>query len=199
MRSSQTCQEAAGLRHPRADCNLPRAPGDFVRDVGASGARPGAERGSALRVWVRPWRATWFVRRIFCLTSPPVGGSLYEFVTHCRGGWDAAAHQVKTMGLAEREGRRKEKRLFFNTSEATILLKTKADHFEKDQNKSICRPKSPPKCTSKSRFLPILNLILTPKGPNCRGLHGVSKLLRRAEIQRGWREALWSWRKEYGS
>jgi hypothetical protein len=34
-------------------------------------------------------------------------------------------------GLPEREGRREEKRLFFDTNEATILLKTKDRIFEK--------------------------------------------------------------------
>jgi hypothetical protein len=72
----------------------------------------------------------------------------------------------KSKGLPEREGTGKEKRLFFDTSEATILLKIKVEYLENAQNKLICKRKLATKCTPKSRFLPIPDLICTPKGPN---------------------------------
>jgi hypothetical protein len=106
------------------------------------------------------------------------------------GSSDKAAPRGKSKGLPEREGRRKEKRLFFDTSEATILLKTKVESFEKGQNELVFRNKFAPKCTPKSRFFPIRDLICTSRGPNYRGLHGVSKLLQQTEIG-GARLAAW--------
>ena len=103
----------------------------------------------------------------------------------------------KSKGLPEREGRREEKRLFFDTSEATILLKRRVESFEKGQNELLFRHKFAPKCTPKSRFLPIRDLICTWRGPNYRGLHGVSSLFQRAEVpgvQEKMRTAKWPFR-----
>jgi hypothetical protein len=79
----------------------------------------------------------------------------YNSLSLAAGSSDEAAHQGKSKGPPEREGRRKEKRLFSDTSEATILLKTNVEPFEKGQNKLIFRPKLAPKCTPKPQFLPI--------------------------------------------
>jgi hypothetical protein len=108
------------------------------------------------------------------------------------GSSSKAAHQGKSKGQPEREGRRKGKKIVFYTSEANILLKTQVEPFEKGQNKLIFRSKLAPKCAQKPRFLPIPDLICTPKGPNYRGLHGVSNPFGQAEIHPGCREALWS-------
>jgi hypothetical protein len=61
----------------------------------------------------------------------------------------------KSKGLPEGEERRKEKRLFFDTTEATILLKIKDRVFEKGENELVFKRQSAPKCTPKSPFLPI--------------------------------------------
>jgi hypothetical protein len=82
------------------------------------------------------------------------------------GSSDKAAHQGKSKGLAEREGWRKERRLFFGTTEATILLKIKDEVFANTKNELTSRPKLAPKCTPKPRFFPIPDLICAPKGPN---------------------------------
>jgi hypothetical protein len=80
----------------------------------------------------------------------------------------------KSKGLPEREERRKEKRLFFNTTEATILLKIKDRVFEKGKNGLVFMRPLAPKCSPKSPFLPVRDPICAWPGPNYRGLHGVS-------------------------
>jgi hypothetical protein len=83
----------------------------------------------------------------------------YNGLSLAAGGWDEAAHQGKTIGLAEREGRGKEKRLFFDTVEATILLKTKEGHCKKGQKQTDLHAQISPKMPPKSRFLLIPHLI----------------------------------------
>jgi hypothetical protein len=75
----------------------------------------------------------------------------------------------KSKGPPEREERRKEKRLFFDTSEATILLKTKDRVFEKGKNELIFKRQLAPKCTPKSRFLQIRDLVCAWPGPHYGG------------------------------
>jgi len=49
----------------------------------------------------------------------------------------------------------KEKRLFFDTTEATNLLKIKDRVFEIRKNELVFKRQLAPKCTPKSPFLPI--------------------------------------------
>jgi hypothetical protein len=62
----------------------------------------------------------------------------------------------KSKGLPEREGWRKAKRIVFDTTEATNLLKIKDRVFEKGENELVFKRKLASKCTPESRFLPIL-------------------------------------------
>jgi hypothetical protein len=80
----------------------------------------------------------------------------------------------KSKGPPEREERRKEKRLFFDTSEATILLKTKDRVFEKGKNGLIFKRQLAPKCTPKSRIFQIRDLVCAWRGPHYGGLHPTS-------------------------
>jgi hypothetical protein len=80
----------------------------------------------------------------------------------------------KSKGLPEREERRKGKRLFFDTTEATNLLKIKDRVFEIGKNGLVFKRQLAPKCTPRSPFLPIRDPICACPGPNYRGLHGVS-------------------------
>ena len=54
----------------------------------------------------------------------------YTSLLLAAGSSGKAARRGKSQGLPEREGRRKEKGLFFDTNEASILLKIKAEYFE---------------------------------------------------------------------
>jgi hypothetical protein len=94
---------------------------------------------------------------------------------------DQAAHQGKSKGQPEREGRRKEKRLFFYTSEATILLKTKGRVSCKSPKETDFQAQIAPKCTPKSRFLPVRDPFSPRQGQTSEWLHGISKLFRQAE------------------
>jgi hypothetical protein len=80
----------------------------------------------------------------------------------------------KSKGLPEREERVKAKRLFFDTTEATNLLKIKDRVFEKGENELVFKRQLAPKCTPKSPFLPVRDSNWAWPGPNHRGLHGVS-------------------------
>jgi hypothetical protein len=80
----------------------------------------------------------------------------------------------KSKGLPGREERRKAKRLFFDTTEATILLKINDRVFEKGKNELVFKRQLAPKCTPKSPFLPMRDPICAWPGPNYKGLHGVS-------------------------
>jgi len=59
----------------------------------------------------------------------------------------------KSKGLPGREERRKGKRLFFDTTEATNLLKIKDRVFEKGENELVFKRQLAPKCAPKSPFL----------------------------------------------
>jgi len=63
-------------------------------------------------------------------------------------------------GRQQRSG----KGLFFNTTEASILLKTQAKCFENNKNGLASRGNSAPKCTPKSRLLPVRNPLSSPPG-----------------------------------
>jgi hypothetical protein len=102
---------------------------------------------------------------------------------------DKAAHQGKSIGLPEREGRRGKKDCFFDTSEATILLKTKDGCCQKGQKQTDLQAQISPKMHSKSAIFANLDLICASPGPNCRGLDSISNPFRQAETRRGWCEA----------
>jgi len=89
----------------------------------------------------------------------------------------------KSKGLPGREERRKAKRLFFDTTEATNLLKIKDRVFEKGKNELVFKRQLAPKCTPQSPFLPIPDPIFAWPGPNYRGLHGVSSFLGYAGVR----------------
>jgi hypothetical protein len=61
----------------------------------------------------------------------------YKSLPPVTGKSDRAARQGKSEDAPERKGGRKQKRLFFDTSEATNLLKTKGESFATGQNELV--------------------------------------------------------------
>jgi hypothetical protein len=74
----------------------------------------------------------------------------YNSLSLAAGSSDKAAHQGKSKGPPEREGRRNEKNIVFDTSEATILLKIKVESFEKGQEQTDFQAQISPKMHSKT-------------------------------------------------
>jgi hypothetical protein len=75
-------------------------------------------------------------------------------------GTSAEVERSAEKGRQQRRG----KRLFFNTSEASIFLKTQAKCFENSKNEPAFKRKLAPKCTPKSRFLPVRDPLFPPTG-----------------------------------